>query len=194
MKFCSTCGSPDMHHRVPDGDNRHRYVCAGCAMIFYENPKMIVGCVASFEDKVLLCKRAIEPRSGLWTLPAGFMENQETAAQGAAREAYEEAFAKTSMGALYAQFSIAHINQVYLLYLAELTAPDAIAAGEESLEVGLFTESEVPWDTLAFPVMRKTLELFFADRRDGSFRAYSGDIVVNPTDRANPVFNLHVSH
>jgi ADP-ribose pyrophosphatase YjhB (NUDIX family) len=186
VKFCSSCGSAGLERRVPAGDNRPRFVCGDCEEIFYHNPKMIVGCIAQAEQRVLLCKRAIEPRYGLWTLPAGFMENQETAAAGAAREAHEEAFAETQMGGLFAQFSIPHIDQVYLIYLAELTQPQNIGAGEESLEVGLFTEDEVPWDTLAFPVMRKSLELYFDDRKNGRFRSHSGDIVVNPDDRANP--------
>lgn len=186
MKFCSSCGSSDIEQRIPAGDNRLRFVCGQCGEIFYHNPKMIVGCVARAGERVLLCRRAIEPRYGLWTLPAGFMENQETAAQGAAREAYEEALARTDIGHLFAQFSIAHINQVYLLYLADLTEPDGIGAGEESLDVGLFEEHEIPWERLAFPVMRKTLELFFEDRRSGRFRSHSGDIIVNPADRANP--------
>ena len=167
MKFCSSCGSNDLDHRVPAGDNRHRYVCGQCEQIFYENPKMIVGCIIEHDNKVLLCKRAIAPRYGLWTLPAGFMENQETAAQGAAREAHEEAFAQTQIHGLYAQFSVAHIDQVYLLYRATLLAPESVAAGEESLAVGLFEEHEVPWNELAFPVMKKSLELYFEDRRRG---------------------------
>lgn len=190
MNFCSECGSGAISQQVPAGDNRHRYVCGDCEEIFYHNPKMVVGCLIEHGSQVLLCKRGIEPRMGLWTLPAGFMENAETAAEGAQREAYEEALAQTEVFGLYTQFSIAHINQVYLIYRARLTEPAAIGVGEESLEVGLFEEHEVPWEDLAFPVMQKTLELYFADRRAGRYRAHSGDIVVNPDDRARPWINL----
>ncbi|MEM7406620.1 MAG: NUDIX hydrolase [Pseudomonadota bacterium] len=190
MNFCSQCGSGSIGLQVPVGDNRERYVCTDCSEIFYHNPKMVVGCLIEHGTQVLLCKRAIEPRVGLWTLPAGFMENAETAAEGAQREAHEEALAKTDVFGLYAQFSIAHIDQVYLIYRARLTSAETIGAGEESLAVGLFEEHQIPWEELAFPVMRKTLELYYEDRRDGRFRAHSGDIVVNPEDRARPVINM----
>ncbi len=143
---------------------------------------MVVGCIAQWAGKILLVKRAIEPRYGWWTLPAGYMENQETAGQGAAREAREEALADIEIGMLYTHFSIPHINQVYIMYLAHLIGPK-FGAGEESLAAELFSEEEIPWDELAFPVMRKTLELYYEDRRNGYFRCHSGDITYENHDR-----------
>lgn len=189
MNYCSNCGSSGIGQKVPAGDNLPRYVCDQCEEIFYHNPRMIVGCIPQWEGKVLLCRRAIEPRRGYWTLPAGFMENQESAAEGAAREAAEEALAVARIGALFAQFSVAHINQVYLLYLAELEVPE-FGVGEESLDVQLFSESEIPWDELAFPVMRKTLELFFEDRNAGRFRGHSGDIRYNREAGTGPLYTM----
>jgi ADP-ribose pyrophosphatase YjhB (NUDIX family) len=192
MNYCSNCGSATIGLSIPTGDNRPRYVCDACNEIFYHNPKMVVGCIPRWDDQVLLCKRAIQPRYGLWTLPAGYMENQETAAAGAQREAHEEALAKTEILSLYTHFSIPHIDQVYILFLARLTSLD-FGVGEESLDVRLFTESEIPWDELAFPVMRRTLELYFEDLKAGRFRCHSGDIVYNPSDRFRPDFHLHSS-
>ena len=166
---------------VPDGDNRPRHVCTGCGHIHYENPKMVVGCIPEWEDRILLCRRAIEPRYGLWTLPAGFMENAETAAEAAARETMEEAGANVDIISLFAMFSLPHIDQVYRMYRARM--PDAsFAAGAESLDVGLYTESTVPWDTLAFPVVNETLKLYFSDRAAGTFGVHSGDIIRESTE------------
>lgn len=189
MNFCSNCGSAAIDLTVPAGDNRPRYVCPDCDEIFYHNPKMVVGCIPRWGDQVLLCRRAIQPRYGLWTLPAGYMENQETAAEGAAREAHEEALARIEVGMLFTQFSIPHIDQVYMLFLGELKSLD-FGAGEESLEARLFAEPDIPWDELAFPVMRKTLELYFEDRRNGRFRSHVGDILFNPEDRFRPDFRV----
>lgn len=163
MNFCSHCGH-NLELRVPADDDRPRYICEQCDMIHYQNPRIIAGCLPIFEDKVLLCRRAIEPRHGYWTLPAGFMENSESVEQAALRESWEEARANITLHDLYALFSIPHINQVYMLFKGELNDLD-FRAGSESLEVKLFTETEIPWEQLAFPSIRKTLEYYFSDRQ-----------------------------
>lgn len=166
MKFCSECAHP-VSLTVPAGDNRPRYVCGHCATIHYQNPKMVLGSIPVWErdgqTQVLLCRRAIEPRYGYWTLPAGFMENNETTAQAAVRETVEEAGAHIELGQLFTLLNVARVHQVHMFYLATLRDLD-FAPGEESLEVKMFTEAEIPWDELAFPTVRTTLELFFADR------------------------------
>ena len=189
MNFCSNCGSQNIGLKVPEGDNRPRFVCDDCGEIFYHNPKMVVGCVPRWKEKVLLCKRAIPPRYGYWTLPAGYMENQESAANGAAREAHEEALAKTRIGNVFTQFSIPHINQVYILFLADMETAE-FGAGEESLDAALFGREEIPWDELAFPVMRKTLELYFEDADRGRFRTHSGEVWFPSGDRTRPEFKI----
>lgn len=189
MNFCSNCGSQNIGLKVPEGDNRPRFVCDDCGEIFYHNPKMVVGCVPRWKEKVLLCKRAIPPRFGYWTLPAGYMENQESAANGAAREAHEEALAKTRIGNVFTQFSIPHINQVYILFLADMETAE-FGAGEESLDAALFAREEIPWDELAFPVMRKTLELYFEDADRGRFRTHSGEVWFPSGDRTRPEFKI----
>lgn len=162
MKFCSNCGS-SVSHRIPEGDDRPRHVCDSCDTIHYSNPRVIVGCVPEYEGKILLCRRAIEPRSGLWTLPAGFMENGETTLQGAARETWEEARAEVYEQHLYRIFDVPGINQVYMFYRARIV-DGAYGVGPESQEVELFTEDSVPWDEIAFPVVYHTLREFFHDR------------------------------
>jgi len=166
MKFCSECGHA-VALAIPEGDNRPRHVCSQCGTIHYQNPKNVIGTIPVWEHEgqlqILLCRRAIEPRYGYWTLPAGFMENGETTGEAAARETEEEAGANIELGPLFALLNVAHVHQVHMFYLARLVDLD-FHPGEESLEVQLFTESEIPWDDLAFPTIRKTLELFFADR------------------------------
>ena len=174
IRFCNACGSP-VTYRIPEGDSLPRAVCDRCGHIQYENPKIVVGCVPLWEGRVLMCKRAIEPRYGLWTLPAGFMENHETTEQGAAREALEEANARVEIGQLYTLYSIPHISQVYMMYLGRLVDAD-VSPGVESLEVKLVTQDEVPWDQLAFTMVRKTLEAYFADRESGVFTTRFGSI------------------
>lgn len=175
MKYCSQCGAP-VSHKIPQGDNMRRYVCDDCNTVHYQNPKIIAGCIAEWQDRILLCKRAIEPRYGYWTLPAGFMENGETMHQGAAREAVEEANARILDMTLYCSFSIPHISQVYIMFRGVLDQGRA-SPGDESLEVELFSEQDIPWEELAFPVMRETLKLYFEDRHRGQFQVHSGDIV-----------------
>ena len=186
MKFCSECGHP-VALAIPEGDNRPRHVCTQCGTIHYQNPKMVIGTIPVWEHEghlqVLLCRRAIEPRYGYWTLPAGFMENGETTSEAAARETDEEAGANIELGNLFALLNVAHVHQVHMFYLARLRNLE-FNPGEESLEVQMFSERDIPWDELAFPTIRKTLELFFADRvkmREGGPQAgygfHSHDIV-----------------
>jgi len=174
MKFCSNCGA-SVARRVPPGDSLPRYVCDACQTIHYQNPRMIVGCIAEWEDGILLCRRAIEPRYGLWTVPAGFMENGETTYQGAQRETLEEANARIQIGPLYALYNIPHINQVYILFRARLLDLE-FHAGAETLEVRLFEEAEIPWDRLAFATVRNTLTHYYQDRRQGEYRFHMGTI------------------
>jgi len=143
--------------------------------VHYQNPKVVAGCIPEWGQQVLLCRRAIEPRLGLWTLPAGFMENDETTLQAATRETLEEASARVEIHGLYALFNLPHINQVYVMFRGRLLDLD-FAPGSESLEVALFSEAAIPWETLAFPVVRETLRLYYQDRRRGSFQQHLGDI------------------
>jgi ADP-ribose pyrophosphatase YjhB (NUDIX family) len=167
MKFCTSCGN-SVALRVPEGDDRERFVCTSCDSIHYINPRVIVGCVPVYEGRVLLCKRAIEPRYGYWTLPAGFMENGETTPQGAARETWEEARARVSELELYRIFDVPYISQVYMFYRCELDRGE-YGVGPESLESGLYTEDEIPWDEIAFPVVKETLREYFRDVEKGQF-------------------------
>jgi ADP-ribose pyrophosphatase YjhB (NUDIX family) len=174
MKFCSFCGS-GVELRVPEGDNLPRYICGQCETIHYQNPKIVTGCIAEWEDKILLCKRAIEPRAGNWTLPAGYMENRETTLQAAMRETQEEANADVEIKELYALFNIPHISQVYLIFRAALLNLD-FKPGAESLDVKLFKEQDIPWEELAFPVISETLKRYFNDRTQQQFQLQIGDI------------------
>jgi ADP-ribose pyrophosphatase YjhB (NUDIX family) len=174
MKFCSNCGAP-VELKVPPGDNLPRHVCTACNTVHYQNPRLVVGCIAEWEDRILLCRRAIEPRYGMWTVPAGFMENGETTAQGAMRETLEEANARVEIGPLYALYNIPHISQVYMLFRARLLDPD-IRAGAETLEAKLLAEAEIPWDRIAFATVRNTLTHYFGDRRAGEYRFHMGTI------------------
>ena len=163
MKYCSACGKP-VTHRIPDGDNRPRYVCDHCHTIHYQNPNIVAGVLPSHGSKVLLCRRAIEPRLGYWTLPAGFMENGESMEHAARREADEEACARLGPMSLYQLFDLPHINQVHVFYRAELADLD-FAVGVESLEVRLFEENEIPWGELAFRTVSRALECYYLDRQ-----------------------------
>lgn len=159
MKFCSDCGQK-VGLAIPQGDDRQRFVCVSCETIHYQNPRLIVGCLPVYQGKVLLCKRAIEPRKNYWTLPAGFMENGESTAAGAARETWEEATAKVEGLSLYRVFDLPYIHQVYMFYRCDLV-DGQFAPGLESLECALCDEHEIPWDDIAFPVVRDTLRSFF---------------------------------
>lgn len=169
MKFCSQCGST-VSWAIPADDNRERYICDNpqCGYIHYQNPRIITGCLPVHQDKILLCRRAIEPRYGLWTLPAGFLENGETTEQGAIRESWEEAQANLEAEELYTVFDLPHINQVYFFYKAKLT-DTGYGPGPESLEVELFTEDTIPWNELAFPVIEEILRYYFEDVKANQF-------------------------
>ena len=168
MKFCSNCGAAALEFRVPDGDTLPRYVCAHCGAIHYQNPKIVVGCLPVWNGQVLLCKRAIEPRLGFWTLPAGFLENGETLAAGALRETLEEANARVVIDSLYTVISLPHISQVYVMFRSALGDLN-FGPGTESLEVALFNEEDIPWDQLAFRTIGRTLRNYFLDRKLGNF-------------------------
>ena len=185
MKFCSQCGAPVIL-RVPQNDNRPRHVCDSCGVIHYQNPKIVAGCIPEWQGRILLCRRAIEPRYGLWTLPAGFMENGESAVAAAAREALEEANAVVDQLKLYGMYSLIHVSQVYLMFRGYLR--DGCASpGVESLETRLYAEDEIPWDQLAFTVVHETLRQYFTERRTGSFGLHVGDIVREPDQQ----FRIH---
>ncbi|MEI6662610.1 MAG: NUDIX hydrolase [Comamonadaceae bacterium] len=175
IKHCKQCGTA-VEHRIPDdGDTKIRAVCPQCKTINYVNPLNVVGTIPVWGDKVLLCKRNIEPRFGKWTLPAGFMEMGETTAQGAARETDEEAGAQFEMQGLFSLVNVARVGQVHLFYRAQLTS-DQFQPGIETQEAMLFSEADIPWDELAFRTVKETLERFFADRKDGSFGFHVLDI------------------
>ena len=168
IRYCRACGTK-VAYVVPADDNRERAVCPACATIHYDNPLNVVGTVPVWGEQVLLCKRAIEPRYGFWTLPAGFLELGETTAQGALRETDEEAGAQIELGPLFTVLNVARVGQVHLFYLAKMNSP-TLDPGSETLEARLFREDEVPWDEIAFRTVRETLRYFFEDRR----RAHSG--------------------
>lgn len=174
MKFCPSCGAR-VALQIPPGDTLARHVCSACGEIHYINPKMVVGAIAEYEGRVLLCRRAIEPRRGLWTLPAGFMEMNETTAQGAQRETLEEACAQVSIDALYAMVNVTHINQVHIFFRGRLEHPE-FGPGEESLDVQLFAETDIPWQEIAFRSVATSLRQYFADRREGRFTCHCIDL------------------
>jgi ADP-ribose pyrophosphatase YjhB (NUDIX family) len=179
MKYCPNCAA-NLTVKIPADDSRERYVCEACGSIHYQNPRNVVGTIPVYGEQVLLCRRAITPRHGYWTLPAGFMELGESTSHGAARETLEEAGAIVEIGPLYSLLNVPHAEQVHLFYLATMTSPQ-FAAGEESLEVALFHEHEIPWDELAFPTVKQTLTWFFADRAagvlEGQFHVRSRDVL-----------------
>jgi len=174
INFCPSCGSA-VELRCTDNDDRLRHICVACGMIHYQNPKMVIGSIPEWEDKILLCRRAIEPRYGLWTLPGGFMENGETATEAAIRETLEEANARIAIGDLYSMYSLPYIDQVHLLFRARLLDPD-FSPGAESLQVRLFAEHEIPWDEIAFRPVKYSLKHYFEDRRNGRFGFHIGEL------------------
>ena len=181
MKYCSECSSP-VQLKIPEGDTLPRYICDSCQTIHYQNPKVITGCIARWQGKVLLCRRAIEPRYGLWTLPAGFLENNETSQDGATREAMEEAQAQISNLKLFGVFNIPHISQVYIMFSGEVE-DGYCAPGYESLETNWFKETDIPWNELAFPVVHESLQLYFSDKEHQQITVHLGDIVRDIHDK-----------
>jgi len=176
IKHCRECGAAVTYRLPDDGDLRERAVCPDCHTIHYENPLNVVGTVPYWGDQVLLCKRNIEPRRGKWTLPAGFMELNETTSEGAARETVEEAGAQFELQELFTLLNVARVGQVHLFYRARLTSAE-FDPGSETIEARLFRESEIPWDELAFRTTQETLQYFFADRRQGNFQLHTIDII-----------------
>lgn len=174
IKHCKACGG-EAPYGIPPDDNRERAICAVCGTIHYENPLNVVGTVPVWHDKVLLCRRNIEPRRGFWTLPAGFMELGETTAEGAIRETVEEAGARIDLHGLFAVLNVVRVGQVHLFYRATLRDTD-FAPGAETLEARLFAEDEVPWEELAFRTVCETLLRYFEDRRRGQFEVHCADI------------------
>ena len=175
MKFCPDCGS-GVALKVPAGDSLPRHVCDTCGAIHYSNPKMVVGCIPEWGNRILLCKRAIEPRLGCWTPPAGFMENGESTEEAALRETMEEANARVEIGDLYSMLSVPHVNQVHIFYRARLLDLD-FSPGVESLEVALFEEAQIPWKEIAFRTILTTLRHYYADRKQGRYTCHSGAIL-----------------
>ena len=176
MKYCHSCASP-LIVKIPEGDDKPRHCCESCDSIFYQNPKNVVGTLPVYGEQVLLCKRAINPRIGKWTLPAGFMENGESSLDGAIRETKEEAGAIViaSKESLYTLFNLPSINQVYMFFRVELLRSE-FAPGIESEEVALFSENEIPWSEIAFPVVKTTLEKYFQDRESNKFPVRMFDV------------------
>lgn len=176
IKHCKQCGTVVVYRLPDDGDTKERAVCASCNTVHYENPLNVVGTVPHWGDKVLLCKRNIEPRWGKWTLPAGFMELGETTAAGAARETDEEAGAQFEMQDLLTLINVPRVGQVHLFYRARLLS-DSFNPGTETIEARLFAEDEIPWDEIAFRTVKETLERYFSDRRTGHYTIHQVDIV-----------------
>ena len=172
MNFCSNCGS-HVQQAVPEGDHKLRYVCSNCGTVHYDNPRMIVGCLPRWKDRVLLCKRSNDPKRGFWTLPAGFMENNEAIEAGAMRETREEAHAEVEIIRLFSVYSVPVVSQVYLFFLANLKNLD-FHPGTETETTALFSESEIPWQELAFSSVKFTLEHYFADDKASSERVFVG--------------------
>lgn len=175
MKFCSNCAAP-VARRVPPGDTLPRWVCDQCGEIHYQNPRMVIGAIPEHDGKLLLCRRAIEPRYGYWTLPAGFMENDETTGQAALRETLEEAGARIELGEPFSMISVPYVNQVHLFYRARLLDLQ-FRPGDESLEVVLYEEARIPWKEIAFRTVAATLRHWFADRERGAFSFHAEDIL-----------------
>ncbi|MDR0587842.1 MAG: NUDIX hydrolase [Burkholderiales bacterium] len=177
MKYCDRCGGT-LEYKIPADDTRNRYVCTVCDKVHYENPRVIVGTLPVWENKILLCQRAIEPRYGKWTLPAGFYEIGESLEEGAARETFEEARAHIVIDHLFSVISMPEIGQVHMIFLSRLTEP-TFSAGEESLDVRLFSEAEIPWEEISFRTVSRTLRLFFEDRQRNHYTLHLSSLARN---------------
>lgn len=178
MNFCSQCGARVVL-KIPPGDTLPRHVCEQCHTIHYLNPKMVIGAIAQWQDKILLCRRAIEPCTGRWTLPAGFMENAETTVETAIRETLEEACARIEVDEMFSFINVPHINQVHIVYRARLLDLD-FSPGQESLEVRLFDEASLPWNEIAFRTIGLTLRHYFEDRKAGRYGLHTQDLIYPP--------------
>jgi ADP-ribose pyrophosphatase YjhB (NUDIX family) len=193
MNYCSECGAP-VTLSIPSGDTRLRHVCVNCGMIHYRNPKLVAGAIPEWkgrgkrkkESGILLCRRAIEPRYGKWTLPAGFMEIQETIAEAALRETLEEACARVEIGGMFTLIDVPAISQVHIFYRARLLDTD-FHPGEESLETKIFSEAEIPWNEIAFHTVSLTLRHYFTDRSNGSWQFHAMTLpMAYSSDKASP--------
>jgi ADP-ribose pyrophosphatase YjhB (NUDIX family) len=180
VKFCSHCGQP-LTLLVPEGDHRERHVCTACGTVHYQNPKIVAGCVPEYQGRILLCRRAIEPRLGFWTIPAGFMENGETTQDAARRESIEEALAPVNIGSLLAVVHVLHANQVHIMFRARLDEPE-FGVGAESLEVRLYDEADIPWHDIAFRSVDFALRRYLDDRRAGLERHHFTAIDYRPRE------------
>lgn len=178
MNYCSNCGHK-VETKIPEDDTRPRFVCPQCETIHYQNPNIVAGTIPVYEGKILLCRRAIEPRHGFWTLPAGFMENQETIMEAAARETWEEAEARVKLHHLYTVINVPQIDQVHMFVLATLI-DGKFGVGSESLACELFEEDDIPWNEIAFPTVERTLKQYFHDRQVGEFETHVSDIYRPP--------------
>lgn len=174
MNFCPNCGQP-ISRQIPPGDDRLRDVCESCQIVHYHNPIMVVGCIPEYQDKILLCRRSIEPRLGYWTIPAGYLENRETVTEGARREAFEETGADMEILDLVTVVTLLPYHQVYLIFRAKLR-DQHFGPTEESSEVRLFAENDIPWSELAFETVKKSLEFYFQDRAKGTYALHMTSI------------------
>ena len=174
MKFCPDCGQP-VKYVVPAGDQLPRAVCVACGTVHYENPRIVAGCVPEWRGQVLLCRRAIEPRRGYWTAPAGFLEIGESVHAAALRETTEEALSQVAIGSLLSVVNVLHAAQVHIMFRARMVS-EHHGAGAESLETALFTEPQLPWDEIAFESVHFSLERYFSDRREGAEHPHFHDI------------------
>ena len=180
MNYCTQCGSPVIR-KIPAGDNLPRHICGQCQLVHYHNPKIVAGCIPEWEYQILLCRRAIEPKSGFWTFPAGFMEIGESTEQAAIRETQEEAQADVEITALHAVLSLPHIGQVYLVFRGRMLTP-AYKAGTESLEARIFPLSGIPWDQIAFPVVHEALRRYVGDVMSGRFQLHVASLPDRPLE------------
>ncbi len=176
--YCPQCGSNSLEYRIPDGDSKRRYVCERCGYIIYQNPLTVAGAILEWEGKILLCKRAIKPRFGLWTLPAGFMETHETVEECARRESLEEATAEIDNMALFSLYSLPHISQIYVIYSGTLRE-GRTEPGEESSQCKLFAPDEIPWSEIAFDIIEENLKLYF-EHGSGNGRVHTGSVMPHP--------------
>jgi ADP-ribose pyrophosphatase YjhB (NUDIX family) len=174
LNFCSNCGGT-VSQQIPKGDDRPCHICVSCGTVHYKNPKLVVGCIVEWQDKILMCRRAIAPKIGKWTLPAGYLESAETVAQGALRETWEEARAHVDIIEPYALFNLTFVDQIYFIFRAKLMNLD-FSPGPESQAVDLMGQTDIPWKEIAFEVIDEILQRYFKDRSKGKFNFQMGEI------------------